>query len=175
MRALLTAALVLVVGLGIFSAASAARYDAEVTATKSTTAANTWIYTVRNAGTEPFFVLQVFNIQVDDQTDVLSTVTPGGWSVDTESQPHFITWTFDTSGTDGTGGLQAGVAQAGFQATFSGTPVAQEYSVSLYNGQSGECPSLDGTVSTPEPGGMALLLTGFAPLAALALRRRIRR
>ena len=168
MRALPTAALILVIGLGVCAGASAALpYGAEILAAKSTTIPNTWIYTVHNTSTAPQFVLWVFGIEVDEETNVLGTATPAGWSVDDESDPHFITWMYWS------GELEAGGSRTGFEATFTGTPAFQSFTALFNNNDTGEAPVVDGVVTpTPEPAGALVLLTGLAPFAAATIRRR---
>lgn len=169
MRALLTAALILIAGLGIWSAACAGLpYSADVVAARGA-AADTWLYTVSNTSTLPQYVLWIVAIEVDDQIDVSSVVTPYGWTADIDSQPHFITWMYMA------GELEAGETQSGFEACFSGTPALQTYTALFDNSETGEAPCADGIVRTaPEPTGVAVLLTGLAPVAAFALRRRLR-
>ena len=169
MRAWLKAAVILVLGLGICSAVCASLpYSADITAIKSTTIPNTWIYTISNTSTSPQYVLWLVGIEVDEETDVLNTVTPVGWSVDIESQPHFITWIYQS------GELEAGDVQGGFTASFSCTPAFQSFTALMNNAETGEAPCVDGNVLTPEPTGAAILLAGLAPMAAFALRRRPR-
>lgn len=169
MRAWLTAALILVAGLGICTAGVASLpYSVDVSATKSTTIPNTWIYTVCNTSPSPQYVLWLVGIEVDDGTDVLKTVTPAGWTADTESQPHFITWMYQS------GELGSGEMRTGFTAQFNGTPAFQNFTALMNNSETGEAPCLDGVVSVPEPAGAAVLLTGLSPLTAFALRRRFR-
>ena len=168
MRALPTAALILVAWMGVCAAVSAdLPYGADIFAAKSTTNPHTWIYTVHNTSTAPQYVLWVFGIEVDDQTDVLSTLTPAGWSVDTESQPHFITWMYLS------GELEAGGSRTGFEAAFTGAPTFQSFTALFNNDETGEAPVVDGIVrAAPEPSGAAILLTGLVPIAAAVLRRR---
>lgn len=169
MRALPTAALMLATGLGICSAVCASLpYSAQIIGTKTTTSPNTWIYTVHNTSTSPDYVLWLFGIEVDDQSDVTDTVTPPGWSADDESQPHFITWMYYA------GELEAGGIMSGFQAQFTSPPTFQGFTAMFNNAETGEAPCIDGMVQTPEPAGAAILLTGLAPIAGLALRRRRR-
>lgn len=170
MRALPTAALILVVGLGVCAGASAdLPYGAEVLAAKSTTIPNTWVYTVYNTSTAPQYVLWIFGIEVDEDTNVLSTLTPAGWIVDDQSDPHFITWMYLS------GELGAGDSQTGFAATFTGTPAFQSFTAMFNNNETGEAPVVDGPVRpVPEPTGALVLVTGLAPVvAAVARRRRI--
>jgi len=168
MRALPTAALILVIGLAVCASASAdLPYCAEIVATKSTTAPNTWIYTVNNTSTAPQYALWVFGIEVDENTSVLSTITPAGWTVDDESDPHFITWIYMA------GELEAGGSRTGFAATFTGTPAFQGFTAMFDNTDTGESRVMDGMVSgAPEPSGALVLLTGLAPLVAAGMRRR---
>jgi len=168
MRAFPTAALILVAGLGVCAGVSAGvPYGAEILAAKSTTSPNTWIYTVHNTSTVPQYVLWVFGIEVDDQVEVLSTVTPAGWSVDAESDPHFITWMYLS------GELEAGGSRTGFEARFTGTPASQTFTAMFSNNETGEAPVVDGVVrGMPEPMGVLVLLAGLTPIAAAALRRR---
>jgi len=168
MRALTTAALILVAGLGVCAAVGAdLPYGAEILAAKSTTIPHTWIYTVHNTSTAPQYVLWVFGIEVDDQVDVLSTLTPAGGSVDDESQPHFITWMYLS------GELEAGGYRTGFAATFSGAPAYQTFTAMFNNNDTGEAPVVDGVVrAMPEPTGALALLAGLASIASAALKRR---
>lgn len=170
MRALPTAALILVVGLGVCAGASAdLPYGAEILAAKSITIPNTWIYTVRNTSTSQNFVLWIFGIEIDEDTEVLSTVTPAGWSVDDQSDPHFITWLYLT------GELEAGESQTGFAATFTRTPLFQSFTAMFANNETGEAPVVEGIVRpVPEPASAVVLLAGLAPTAAAARRRRTR-
>lgn len=169
MRALLTAALLLVIGLSVFSVACAdEQYSAEVTAVKSTAVPNTWIYTVRNTSSSSQYALWLFGIEVDQQTDAVNAITPGGWSADTESQEHLVQWVYLT------GSLAVGAQKGGFQATFSGSPSFQRFTAQFDNAVTGEVPEAHGVVSTPEPAGIAVLLTGLAPFVGFALRRRSR-
>lgn len=170
MRALLTAALLLIIGLGIWSTACAdLPYGAQVVAVQSTSAPYTWTYTVRNTSILPQFTLWGFAIEVDKQTDPLNIVTPGGWIVNTD-QEHLVTWMYMS------GELQPGSKKAGFQATFGGSPAFQRFTAMFDNAETGESPSTIGMVETslPEPAGAAVLLTGFAPFVGYALRRRSR-
>jgi hypothetical protein len=167
MRALLMAAVILAVGVGICSASWAdLPYSAQIVAAKSATSPNTWVYTVRNTSTSSDYVLWLFGIEVDELNDVATTVTPSGWSADTDSQPHFITWMYYA------GELEAGGAQSGFQAVYSGPPAFQNFTALFDNAATGEVPSIDGIVQTPEPATAVILLTGLAPIAGIALRRR---
>ncbi len=168
MRALQTVALILIIGLGVCAAANAdLPYGAEIFAANSTTNPNTWIYTVHNTSTAPQYVMWVFGIEVDEQTNVLSTVTPSRWSVDDESDPHFITWMYLS------GELEPGDSCTGFTATFTGTPAFQNFTAMFNNSETGASPCIEGIVNTvPEPAGIAVLLTGLTPIAAAAVRRR---
>jgi len=169
MRAWLMAALIMIAGLGICSAVCASLpYDADVTAVKSTTIPNTWIYTMHNTSASQEYTLWLIGLEVDEQTEVLNTVTPVGWSVDTDSQPHFITWMYYA------GEIEAGGTQTGFQAQFTCAPAFQNFTALMSNNETGEAPTVDGIVTLPEPAGIAILLTGLAPLVAFTLRRRPR-
>lgn len=170
MRALLTAAIVLAVGLGLCSVAWAEAYGAEVCGSPGTPGSNTWTYTVRNTSAGSYYSLWYFTIEVDDLCSVSSTVTPDGWSADTKSYPHLITWMYQT------GLVPAGGEVPGFTATFTSAPTSQIFTAQLYDDVNQTSPYLEGPVTiaanTPEPASMLVMLTGFSPLAALALRRR---
>lgn len=169
MRALLTAAVVLAVGLGLCSATLAEAWNAEVHGLPGLPGSNSWSYTVRNTSTEYQYLLWVFAIEVDDLCDVVSTTTPAGWSVDTESQPHFITWMYQS------GEVAPGEQCSGFEATFTTAPLFQTYTALFSDDLNFTCPNTEGPVTVaaaPEPAGLLVLLTGCGPLAALAFRRR---
>lgn len=170
MRALFTAAVVLAIGLALCSVALADDWSAEVSATQGT-GPNSWTYTVRNTSTQPYYSLWVFTIEIDDACTVLDTATPDGWSVDTISQPHFITWMYQD------GAVSAGAGVSGFEATFSTAPQSQEYTALFYDDEYSTCPYTEGLVTmtaAPEPGSILVLLTGCGPLAVIALKRRRR-
>lgn len=167
MRALLMAAAILAVGVGACSVLLAdLPYSADIVAVRSVDSPNTWVYTVRNTSTSSDYVLWLFGIEVDEPNDVASTVTPSGWSADSESQPHFVTWMYSA------GEVEAGGIQSGFQAEYSGPPSFQKFTAMFNNAATGEAPCIDGIVQIPEPATAAILLTGFAPIAGIALRRR---
>lgn len=169
MRALLTAAVVLAVGLGLCSAAWTEAWSAEVYACPGAPSSNSWTYMVRNTSSASYYSLWVFTIEVDNLCGVSSTVTPDGWSVDTISEPHFITWMYQM------GDVPAGGAFSGFQATFTSAPQSQTYTALFDDDLNFTCPYTEGQVTVaavPEPASLLVLLTGFGPLAALALRRR---
>lgn len=172
MRALLTAAVVLAIGLGLCSGAWTDAWSAGVTGTPGAPGSNSWTYAVRNTSTASYYSLWVFTIEVDDVCGVSSTVTPDGWSVDTDSEPHFITWMYQT------GELAAGKEVTGFQATFTSEPRSQAYTALFNDSLNFTCPYTEGPVTlvgaVPEPGSLLVLLTGCGPLAALALRRKLR-
>lgn len=119
-----------------------------------------------NTSTTSDYVLWLFGIEVDEQNDVASTVTPAGWSADTDSQPHFIAWMYNA------GELEAGGIRSGFEAQFSGSPAFQRFTAMFNNADTGEAPCIDGIVQTPEPSGAVILLAGLAPVAGFAFRRR---
>ena len=173
MRALLTAAVVLAVGLGLCSAAWTNAWNCEVYAAPGAPGSNTWTYTVRNTSTASYYSLWVFTIEVDDLCNVSSTVTPSGWSVDTISEPHFITWMYQT------GAVPAGEGCAGFSATFTSAPQSQAYTALFNDDLYFTCPYTEGQVTvaatTPEPAGALVLLSGCGPVVAFMLRRRSRR
>ncbi len=170
MRALLTAAVVLAVGLGLCSAALAEAWSAEVYASPGLPGTNSWTYTVRNTSSASYYSLWVFTIEVDEACEVLSTVTPEGWSVDT-SEPHFITWMHLTDA------VPAGSQLEGFEAVFSAEPKSQAFTALFYDDLYFTCPYVEGLVTVgavPEPTSALVLLTGCGPLAALLWRRRVR-
>lgn len=169
MRALLTAVIVLAVGLGMCPVIHAESYGASVEASQVGPDAHTWTYTVYNTSTLDAYVLWVFTIEVDDLCDIYNTVTPTGWSADTTSAPHFITWMYQTDT------LPAGGSCAGFQATFTTVPQKQEFTALLINNDDQTCPYIEGNVTIlahPEPAGLLVLATGLGPLFAFRLRRR---
>ncbi len=171
MRALLTAAVVLAVGLGLCSAALAEAWSAEVYAYPGSPGSNSWTYTVRNTSSSPYYSLWVFSIEVDGDCDVSSTVTPDGWSVDSINQPHFITWMYQTDA------VAAGAQFSGFEAVFSSAPTSQEYIALFYDDLNFTCPTADGPVTvaaTPEPAGLLVVLGGCGPLLALARKRGVK-
>lgn len=172
MRALLTAAVVLAVGLGLCSVALAEDWSAEVYASPGAPGSNSWTYAVHNTSAAPYYGLWVFTIEVDQLCTVSSTVTPHGWSVDTLSEPHYITWMYQT------GDVAAGAGFSGFEATFSLAPQSQAYTALFCDDLNFTCPYTEGLVTViaaPEPAGMLILATGCGPLIALALRRKVRR
>ncbi len=167
MRALLTAALVLLTGLTAVSAVCAdVPYSAQVTAVQSTDTPCTWIYTVQNTSAEPQYKLWAFGIEVDDQTDPVYTTAPRSWAVNTD-QEHVVLWMYSSA-------LSSGAQKTGFQITFSGLPAFQRFTAQFDNSLTGEIPEFHGIVSAPEPAGVAVLLTGLAPFIGCALRRKSR-
>ena len=172
MRALLTAAVVLAVGLGLCSAAWTEAWSAEVYAYPGAPGSNSWTYTVRNTSAASYYSLWVFTIEVDDLCGVSSTVAPDGWSVDTISEPHFITWMYQT------GDIPAGEGFFGFEATYTSAPRSQAYTALFDDYLNFTCPYTEGQVivaAVPEPASLLTLLIGCGPLGALTLRRRGRR
>lgn len=169
MRALLTAAIVLAVGLGMCSMIQAEPYSARVEGTIIGPGSNGWTYAVFNTSTSSDYDLWVFTIEVDEGCDVFGTVTPPEWSVDTTGAPHFITWMYQTAV------LPTRQSFYGFQAVFTSTPQTQYFTALFNNNVDQTCPYLEGGVTvtaSPEPAGALVLLTGLGPFAALALRRR---
>jgi len=163
----------LAVGLGLGTAIPskvlAVPYSAEVVGTKVNVAGQcTWTYKVSNTSTSSDYSLWLFAVQVDEGADVISATCPSGWIADTDSMPHFITWEYFASE------MPAGTFKTGFDVEFNRDPVSQVYTAMFDNTATGESPSVDGVVLTPEPAGIAALLTGLAPLAGLIARRRNR-
>lgn len=167
MRALLTAALVLLIGLTALSIVCAdVPYSAQVTAVQSAETPYTWTYTIQNTSTQSQYKLWAFGIEVDDQTDPVYTIAPRGWSVNTD-QEHLVLWVYSSE-------LSSGTQKTGFMATFSGLPAFQRFTAQFDNSLTGEVPEYHGVVSAPEPAGAAVLLTGLAPFIGYALRRKSR-
>lgn len=168
MRALLTAALVLIIGLGVLSVVCAdVPYSAQVTAVQSTLP-NTWTYTVQNTSSVNQYKLWAFGIEVDEGSAPLTTSQPVGWTPNFD-QENLVLWIYASE-------LGVGIQKSGFQATFSAPPAFQRFTAQFDNSYTGEVPEYHGIVSgtTPEPAGVAVLLTGLAPFVGLAFRRKLR-
>ncbi len=125
----------------------------------------TWEYTLTNTSSSSNYTVWLFALEVDENTDVLSVVTPSGWWSDSTVE-HFISWMYVS------GELPAGESQAGFQAQFSQKPELQSWTVMFNNIDTGESPSECGFVAAvPEPSSIIALLAGIGGLAGLKKRK----
>lgn len=125
-----------------------------------------WAYWVANTSGSMDYSVWLLQIEVDENTDILSVQTPAGWRPDT-TVPHLAMWTCSP------GGLAAGASLTGFAALFGSEPTTQGWTVMFRNSSSpGDMPVAFGMVSTPEPASILAILTGLASVAASSLKRR---
>lgn len=176
MRAFQIAVLALLLTMGICQAALCQLLDANefgatvVGSMDNSNGLYTWTYEITNTSNNPSYTMWFIAIQIDPSAEVVDIVTPFGWYVDNE-QPDFIVWTYLT------GELGQGEEASGFQVTYSSQPEYQFWLAQFMDFSTGdlkyaEGPVMISTLTTPEPGSMAVLLAGLAPLGALLSRRR---
>ncbi len=118
-----------------------------------------WTYTLENTSEDANYTVWLLQIEVDEQTEVLSASRSTGWAVDI-SVPHFVTWIATSSE------LMKGESNSGFGVTYCVCPQYQNWSAMFNNiGDPSECPSDGGSIrmaETPEPSALAALLVGLA-------------
>lgn len=148
-------------------------YGASVVGTPpSGTASLSWTYRVTNTSAFDRYTLWLVAIEVDEDTEVLGAISPDGWAVDYESQPHFVTWMCYATE------LPRDTSQDGFGITFDGQPGYQMYSAMFTNTENpGDTPVDFGDVilgagQTPEPTSAAALVLGLSSIVGIRLRKR---